>query len=157
MIHPRPSLTIGQNAHRRRQILPKCNDLCQYVKWLKRTGPTIWRLGVRSQGTRRVVRIHVSARLDLHEGSLPLTRGHDDGGRTDRSAPRTDDYSDLDRLALQFGARGWARGVISRCGRARGSPHQAVAPGWIEAADEVLASLPSLARREARRESLGRR
>jgi len=46
---------------------------------------------VRSQGTRGVVRIHVSARLDLHDGSLPLTRGHDDGGRTDRSAPRTDD------------------------------------------------------------------
>ena len=34
---------------------------------------------------------------------------------------------------------------------------QVVVPGWIEAADEVSASLSSLARREARRESLGRR
>jgi len=42
-------------------------------------------------------------------------------------------------------------------GERGGALSQAVAPGWIEAADEVLASLPSLARREARRESLGRR
>jgi hypothetical protein len=34
---------------------------------------------------------------------------------------------------------------------------QAAVPGWIEAADEVSASLSSLARREARRASLGRR
>jgi len=38
-----------------------------------------------------------------------------------------------------------------------GALSQVVVPGWIETADEVSASLPSLARREARRASLGHR
>ena len=62
-----------------------------------------------------------------------------------------------DRLALRFGARRWARGVTSRCGERGGALSQVVVPGLIEAADEVSASLSSLARREARRASLGHR
>ena len=38
-----------------------------------------------------------------------------------------------------------------------GALSRVVVPGWIEAADEVSASLSSLARREARRSFLGRR
>ena len=55
------------------------------------------------------------------------------------------------------GREGGLAASFRGAGERGGALSQAVAPGWIEAADEVLASPPSLARREARRASLGRR
>ena len=53
------------------------------------------------------------------------------------------------------GAKVGTRGHLAQ--ELGGALSRVVVPGWIEAADEVSAPLSSLARREARRASLGHR
>ena len=71
----------------------------------------------------------------------------------DRSAPRR--TITPNRGAPVRGAKVGTRGHLAQ--ELGGALSRVVVPGWIEAADEVSASLSSLARREARRSFLGRR